>query len=202
MKNRFSDYIVDFNQQDKAKSVEKIFDDFSKVVIEKKNGGVDNFSFEDMMRLTMKKIKKESNVDINVPENITFDGVFNCLVKYPVEMTNRCPENVGGAYFPPGRKVYINQNAREIDKLHSLIHELCHYLFKHDIGEYVPRCELEAEFTTYVVEKMMGIENHHSKFYIFFVAQDIDNIEQTINICKDDILRTSKQLLQNLDCYL
>lgn len=195
MKNKFANYLVDINQTNKlGGQVENIFKEFSKELIT---------SFHPTEILSFVEFQKTDKMDINVPKNISLEGLFDNLKLYPLKMSNLCPDNIGGAFNPLTKKVYINKYADKSVQLHSLFHELSHYILKHDVDEHTQTCELEAEFSSYIVERMIGITNNHSKFYILRVFnKDVVEIENTVNISEEYIKRTSKILLKSLDCYI
>ena len=71
-----------------------------------------------------------------------------------------------------GEKIYLNYNNNENTLISTIFHEMAHYHLHFPETKPEEIAELEAEATSYIITKLLGLENQKSKKYILGWAKE------------------------------
>ena len=128
----------------------------------------------------------------------TLDEIIN---RSPVKVNESNKELTRG--YTDGKEIWISKSLSESHKICTFFHELAHYHLHFDSDRYELKSstkELEAEATSYLVSKYLGIENGEAAAYIHSWTRDVDPAKKK-KLLKgkgSNVLKTATLIIEQL----
>ena len=125
------------------------------------------------------------------------------------EITKRCNVKVNESNkeitrgYTNGKEIWVSKSLSESHKICTFFHELAHYHLHFDSDRYELKSstkELEAEATSYLISKYLGIENGEAAAYIHAWTRDVDPDEKK-KLLKgkgNNVLNTATLIIEQL----